>query len=110
MQNAPALNRLAVRSPCCYGCGMFNFGILSAGARVQSASVLLAVLTVLSLPTYSQESAEPGRDNQIQNGRVKGSMGRSGRTAFHTDAIEAAIVSGKWEPPREGDSVKRTDG
>jgi dienelactone hydrolase len=89
---------------------MFNFGIVSTAARVRAASVLLAVLTVISSRNYSQESTETDQDIQIQKGLVIGSMGRSGRTPFHTDAIEAAIVSGEWEVPHEGDAVKRTDG
>jgi dienelactone hydrolase len=32
-------------------------------------------------------------------------VGRSGRTATHTDAIEAQIVAGKWTPPQAGDTV-----
>ncbi len=33
-------------------------------------------------------------------------VGRYGRTAIHTDAIEAAIVAGTWVPPKGGDEVR----
>jgi len=36
---------------------------------------------------------------------VIGAVGRGGRRAVHTDAIEAAIVTGQWSPPSPGDSV-----
>jgi dienelactone hydrolase len=36
---------------------------------------------------------------------VIASVGRSGRTPTHTDAIEAQIVAGKWTAPHAGDTV-----
>jgi len=33
-------------------------------------------------------------------------VGRYGRTAIHTDAIEAAVVAGTWVPPKAGDEVR----
>ena len=39
-----------------------------------------------------------------------GPVGRSGRSAAHTDAIEAQIVAGTWRPPREGNTVALPDG
>ena len=38
------------------------------------------------------------------------SVGRSARSPFHTDAIEAAIVAGHWAPPRAGDTVTLPNG
>ncbi|MCH8275196.1 MAG: prolyl oligopeptidase family serine peptidase [Armatimonadetes bacterium] len=34
------------------------------------------------------------------------SVGQYGRRPVHTDAIEAQIVAGTWEPPHEGDAVE----
>ncbi len=34
------------------------------------------------------------------------SVGRGGRVPIHTDAIEAAIVAGRWSPPKAGDTVR----
>jgi len=36
--------------------------------------------------------------------------GRAGRSAVHTDAIEAAIISGRWTRPVTGDAVVSPDG
>jgi poly(3-hydroxybutyrate) depolymerase len=46
----------------------------------------------------------------ITNALVIGSIGRSGRETIHTDAIEARIVAGQWEPPVAGDKVQTPDG
>ncbi|MBU6400161.1 MAG: prolyl oligopeptidase family serine peptidase [Verrucomicrobia bacterium] len=37
-------------------------------------------------------------------------VGRFGRWAVHTDAIEAQVVAGHWTPPRAGDTVTTPDG
>ncbi len=37
-------------------------------------------------------------------------VGRSGRSAVHTDAIEAAIVAGKWSAPKPDAAVMLADG
>jgi dienelactone hydrolase len=39
-----------------------------------------------------------------------GSVGRSGRSPVHTDAIEARIISGAWRPPAAGDRVELPNG
>lgn len=39
-----------------------------------------------------------------------GSVGRSGRSPVHTDAIEASIISGAWRPPAAGDRVELPNG
>jgi pimeloyl-ACP methyl ester carboxylesterase len=38
------------------------------------------------------------------------SVGRSGRSAIHTDVMEAQIVAGKWSAPKAGDAVTLPDG
>jgi dienelactone hydrolase len=37
-------------------------------------------------------------------------VGRSGRSAVHTDAIEAAIAAGKWSSPKPDDTITLPDG
>jgi poly(3-hydroxybutyrate) depolymerase len=37
-------------------------------------------------------------------------LSKAGRSPVHTDALEAAIVAGKWAPPKAGDSVTLPDG
>ncbi len=49
-------------------------------------------------------------DLVFREGLAIGSVGRSGRNAFHTDAIEEIIVRGNWHAPHEGESVERADG
>lgn len=39
-----------------------------------------------------------------------GSVGASGRTTLHTDAIESMIVNGTWKTPSDGDTVKLPNG
>src|SRR5690349_4447529 len=46
----------------------------------------------------------------FREGLAIGSAGRSGRSAFHTDAIEEILVRGNWHAPQEGESVTRADG
>lgn len=41
---------------------------------------------------------------------VLGAVGRYGRSAVHTDAVEALIVAGRWTAPRAGDTVTLPDG
>ena len=41
---------------------------------------------------------------------IVGTGGRGGRSPFHTDAIEAEIVSGKWQRPVAGGRVEFADG
>lgn len=36
-------------------------------------------------------------------------VGGGGRAAFHTDAVEAAIVAGTWMPPQAGETVSLPD-
>jgi hypothetical protein len=37
-------------------------------------------------------------------------VGHYGRAPIHIDALEAALVAGKWKPPRAGDTVTGPDG
>ena len=46
----------------------------------------------------------------LRRGLAVGGGGRAGRSPVHTDAIEAEIISGKWQRPVEGDRVQLADG
>jgi pimeloyl-ACP methyl ester carboxylesterase len=56
----------------------------------------------------AESSAQPGI--LLREGLLIQSVARSGRSAFHTDAIEAALVSGQWSAPRPGETVVLPDG
>lgn len=71
--------------------------------RLAFAHGLLLALFAFSAAVYPE-------DMVLREGLAIGSMGRAGRSAFHTDAVEEAIVLGKWQAPRAGDTVARTDG
>lgn len=51
-----------------------------------------------------------GADIVLREGLAIRPGGRMSRSAFHTDAIEALIVSGQWSAPREGGHVAMPDG
>lgn len=51
-----------------------------------------------------------GPEVVIREALVIGKIGRWGRSAVHTDAIEAQIVAGEWKPPTGGQAVTRPDG
>jgi dienelactone hydrolase len=46
----------------------------------------------------------------LRQGLAVGGAGRSARSPVHTDAIEAEIISGKWQRPVDGDSITLPDG
>ncbi|UCG15575.1 MAG: prolyl oligopeptidase family serine peptidase [Phycisphaerales bacterium] len=46
----------------------------------------------------------------LSNWLVIEPVGRYGRAAVHTDAIEARIVAGRWSAPKTGDTVALPDG
>ncbi|HRQ72913.1 MAG TPA: alpha/beta hydrolase-fold protein [Phycisphaerales bacterium] len=46
----------------------------------------------------------------IHEAIVIGDVGRGGRSAVHTDAVEAMIVRGEWRAPAEGDAVTLPNG
>jgi len=46
----------------------------------------------------------------LRRGLAVGGGGRAGRSPVHSDAIEAEIISGKWQRSAEGDRVQLADG
>ncbi|MHC4066050.1 MAG: carboxylesterase family protein, partial [Planctomycetota bacterium] len=80
--------------------------------------LLILTGSVLSTSVVSRASAGPpgGAAAQsdgaidLREALVIEPVGRYGRTAVHTDAIEAAIVAGQWSPPTAGQTVTLPDG
>jgi pimeloyl-ACP methyl ester carboxylesterase len=68
----------------------------------------IGVLTLLLVPLA--RSQDDGTTYAFRDGLAIGSVGRSSRNAFHTDAIEETIVRGQWRSPAEGETVVRADG
>ncbi len=60
--------------------------------------------------TTVQGDAQPSDKIAVNECLAIRRVGQSGRSAVHTDAIEAEIVSGKWHRPAEGDRVLLPDG
>lgn len=50
----------------------------------------------------------PSNEIILRDYLVIRSVGRSGRSAIHTDAMEAQIVAGKWTAPKAGDVIEGT--
>ena len=68
-------------------------------------------LVLLGLASAHPALGEEDKNSDwLREGLVIGSVGRSGRSAFHTDLIEAAIVAGNWSRPAAGASVTLPDG
>jgi hypothetical protein len=53
---------------------------------------------------------QPVRDVILRDGLALPPQGRFGRVPVHQDVIEAALVAGKWTPPKAGDMVALPDG
>lgn len=71
-------------------------------------SSLFWILQETAPPTSAAVSPEP--EIVLRKGLAIRTSGRSGRSAFHADAIEALIVTGRWFAPRAGDTVTMPDG
>jgi dienelactone hydrolase len=69
--------------------------------------LLLSVAALMILAPGRASCAEP---LTLRRGLAVGGGGRAGRSPVHTDAIEAEIISGKWQRPTEGASVNFADG
>lgn len=72
--------------------------------------LLLGYLSILFGYTSAQANAQDASLDkpviiEMREGLAIESVGRSGRVAFHTDAIEAQIVKGKFKTPADGDVV-----
>ncbi len=75
---------------------------------VSIASALGAML-LISETTAAETSPGP-REISLKNVLVLRSVSRPGRSAVHVDAVEARIVAGQWQAPREGEVVSGAAG
>jgi dienelactone hydrolase len=69
--------------------------------------LLLSLALILVL---SQSPSSCSEAITLRQGLAVGGGGRAGRSPVHTDAIEAEIISGKWQRPAEGGHVNLADG
>ena len=70
--------------------------------------IFLVLLLVSAVPVLAQE--QKAGEIPLKTGLAVSSVGRYGRTALHTDAIESRIVAGTWTPPKAGEKVTLPDG
>ena len=68
-----------------------------------AAAVILVALHGAAAPADEPQPA--AEEIPLREALVIKPVGRSGRFAVHTDAIEAQIVAGQWTAPKAGDKV-----
>jgi dienelactone hydrolase len=73
------------------------------------AALLGSLTALMALPPVEAGCAESITLSEGLGVGVGGG-GRGGRSPVHTDALEAQIISGKWQRPSEGDQVELPDG
>jgi poly(3-hydroxybutyrate) depolymerase len=81
--------------------------------QIEFLAVVLVGLLTVSLPADEPKSPQP-TPAKVQvsipaEGLVLARVGVYGRRPFHTDALEARIVTGKWTPPKAGDQIQLPD-
>jgi dienelactone hydrolase len=69
---------------------------------IRFAAFLAAALAVCPAACAAQNAQE---EIVLREALVIPPVGRAGRAATHTDAIEAAIVADRWKPPKAGETV-----
>ena len=70
--------------------------------------LILSLTTVLTAPVSANETA--AGEIELRKGLAIERVGRAGRMALHTDAIETEIVAGTWKAPKGGEEVTSADG
>ena len=74
----------------------------------RASRVLFLVSTLIIFP--ARTSAAAGPEIILREGLgIRISGGRGGRSAFHTDPVEALIVAGKWSRPTAGENLRMND-
>ena len=72
--------------------------------------VLVAMLGVASADLYAQ-SPEKGADSIVpKEALVLPAVGQTGRSPVHKDDLEAAIIAGRFQPPKAGDALAQASG
>jgi len=89
-------------------------GYLTAHS-ICAVTLVAAAVAGQNHPAASEQASETaaaptGGEISLDNWLVIGTVGRYGRAAVHTDAIEAQIVAGRWSLPKAGDTVTLPDG
>jgi poly(3-hydroxybutyrate) depolymerase len=74
------------------------------------AAAAAAALQAAVAPQAAAAGADSADKPVLRNPLVIEPVGESRRSALHTDALEAQIVSGTWSTPRAGDVVEHPDG
>jgi hypothetical protein len=82
---------------------------MSCFVRRAEIRLLLVALALASCPVSELFAAAP-REIILSDCLVLPPAGRSGRSPVHLDAVEALLVSGKWQAPKVGDTVALPDG
>ena len=75
-----------------------------------AACVVFAACSGSVCSAAAAEDGAPGEELVLRDGIVIPPVGRYGRSAVHTDAIEAELVAGQWRAPKSGDVVTLPDG
>jgi pimeloyl-ACP methyl ester carboxylesterase len=70
---------------------------------------LVLVPTLVAISTL-QGDEPASKEIVLKDCLVIKSVGQSGRSPIHVDAIEADIVTGHWKPPAAGDAVQSANG
>ena len=80
--------------------------------RICVVSRLATLAGVVSVVTAACGAGDepPAEQIVVRQALVIEPVGRYGRSAVHTDALEAAIVAGRWSPPAAGQTVELPDG
>jgi poly(3-hydroxybutyrate) depolymerase len=84
-------------------------------ARHDLATRTLATVALFALAAGDSAKAQepvaaPSGQIALRDALVIGRVGQYGRAPVHRDALEAQIVSGRWSPPKAGDTVSLPDG
>ncbi|MHC5024122.1 MAG: carboxylesterase family protein [Planctomycetota bacterium] len=61
-------------------------------------------------PAAAEELPADAETLVLRDALVIGRVGRAGRSAVHTDAVERMLVTDTWEAPDEGDEIELPDG
>jgi len=81
--------------------------------RFSLIGILCVVIGSNSLPwttSAGEASASSVKEIPLKEALFLRVGGRAGRSAVHTDPVEALIVAGKWKAPVEGESFTTPDG
>src|SRR5262249_2599939 len=70
----------------------------------------LGLLVLAGNGACARADDAPPRELILKEALVIPPVGSYGRSPFHIDRLEAAIVCGNWQPPKVGDKIERPKG